>query len=256
MNPLPFAGRSDTGQRRSANQDRWGADVDQGLFVVADGVATSSNGELAAQMVTELLPAYLRRHLTGGGLDDAEAADRLGRAVGELSDDVHARGLADERVAGANSTVVAAVITGSRALIAYLGDSRAYLWRDRQLRPLTRDHSVIQELINRGELTAAEGARHLARGVLTRHVGMAPPARPDTAVVELHPGDRILLCSDGLHGVVGEEGVAEILDAQCDPGDASDALIAAANAAGGPDNITVIVVDIPAAAPAAGSTDT
>ncbi len=255
MNPLPHAGRSDTGRKRSANQDRWGADVDQGLFVVADGVATSSNGELAAQMVTELLPAYLRRHLTGGP-DDPDAADRLGRAVGELSDDVHARGLADASLAGANSTVVAAVITGSRALIAYLGDSRAYLWRSQQLRLLTRDHSLIQELINRGEITAAEGAKHLARGVLTRHVGMAPPARPDTAAVELHPGDRILLCSDGLHGVVGDAVIAEILGAQRDPSDACDALIAAANTAGGPDNITVIVVDIPASAQAAGSTDT
>jgi PPM family protein phosphatase len=250
VNPLPYAGRSDTGRKRSANQDRWGADVDQGLFVVADGVATSSNGEFAAQTVTELLPSYLRRHLSGGGLEDADAADRLSRAVGELSDELHARGSADERLAGANSTVVAAVVTGSRALIAYLGDSRAYLWRAQELRLLTRDHSVIQELVNRGELTAAEGARHLARGVLTRHVGMAPPARPDTVVVHLHPGDRILLCSDGLHGVVGDAVIAEILGAQRDPGGASDALIAAANAAGGPDNITVIVVDIPGAAQA------
>jgi protein phosphatase len=240
-----YAGRSDTGRKRSVNQDRWAAHLQQRLYVVADGIAGSSNGALAAEMVVELLPTYIGRHFKAADLDDAGAPELLRRAIAELSDDLYARGRSDLRIGGATSTVVAALVTGSHALIVHLGDSRAYLFRDMNLRRLTGDHSMVQELIDRGEVAAEDAAGHPSHGVVTRYVGMAPPALPDISGVDLQPGDRILLCSDGLHGVIDDETLANILAAHPDPDQTAEELIAAANDVGGPDNITAVVIDIP-----------
>jgi PPM family protein phosphatase len=246
MCTVSYAGRSDIGQQRSSNQDRWLVDVEQCLYMVADGVGGSSDGALAAQLVIELLPVYLQRRLEP---DVDDAADQLRRAVGGLSDDLHAQGRSDPRIAGATSTVVAAVITGSQALISHLGDSRAYLFRDHKLDQLTTDHSLVQALIDAGEVAIEDAKKHPARLVVTRFVAMNPPALPDVTTVDLHDGDRILICSDGLHGVVAGPNLAQILGAHGDPAEACDALIKAANDAGGPDNITAVVIDIPARAP-------
>ncbi len=216
-----------------------------GLYVVADGIACSNNGELAAHIVTHALPAYLLRHLDPSDIGDSDAATRLGRAVADVSDELFALGRNDLRVTGTGTTVVAALVSPSRAVIAHLGDSRAYLYRDDTLERLTADHNLIEALVHAGEVSAAEAAVHPGRNMLTRHVAMPPPALPDTRAVDLQPGDRILLCSDGLHGVVDGTVISEVLDIRSDPGEACDALVGAANGAGGPDNITVVVIDIP-----------
>jgi PPM family protein phosphatase len=244
MGAVEYAGLSDVGCRRTNNQDRWGVDAEQGLFMVADGVAGSTDGALAAQMVVELLPTYVARHLKPAELQDSSAAERLGRAVAELSDDLHAKGQTDARVAGATTTLVAALVAGSHALVAHLGDSRAYLYHAQQLHRLTRDHSLLQALIDSGELTVEQAEGHVAGSVITRHIAMPPPALPDAVALRVQDGDRILLCSDGLHGVVDHEPLTEILSANRDPADVCAALIAAAKDAGGPDNITAVVVDI------------
>jgi PPM family protein phosphatase len=246
---VQFAGLSDIGRLRTSNQDRWGADNEQSLFMVADGVASSTDGALAAHLVVDLLPTYVARHLKPDDLDDSAAYESLGRAVTEFCDDFRAYAATDPRVAGANSTVVAVVIAGSRALVTHLGDSRAYLCREQQLQQLTRDHSVIQELIDAHQVDIADADQHPGRNIVTRHVAMYPRALPDTAAVDLRPGDRILLSSDGLHGVVDESSLAQILDSHPDTGDACAALIEAANQAGGPDNITAVVIDIAETSP-------
>jgi PPM family protein phosphatase len=244
MGAVEFAGLSDVGRQRSSNQDRWGADAEQCLFIVADGVASSANGALGAQLVVDLLPTYVARHLTPAELGDSAAPERLGRAVAELSDEVRARGETDFSIAGASSTVVAVVIAGSRALVAHLGDSRAYLYREQQLQRLTRDHTLLQKLIDAHQVEIENADRHPARSTLTQHVAMPSPARPDTAAVDLRAGDRILLCSDGLFGVVDEPSLAQILASHHTPDDACAALVDAANGAGGPDNVTVVLIDI------------
>jgi serine/threonine protein phosphatase PrpC len=244
---VQFAGLSDVGLLRANNQDRWGADEDQALFIVADGVACSTDGALAAALVVELLPTYVARHLKpDDGADEpaASQAELLGRAVIEYCNDFRAYTNTDERAAGANTTVVAAVVAGSHALLAHLGDSRAYLYRNQTLQQLTRDHSVIQDLIDANEVTLEEAERHPARATLTRHVAMYPRPLPDAAAVDLLPGDRILLSSDGLHGVVADASLAQTLDSHPEATDACAALIEAALQAGGPDNITALVIDI------------
>ncbi len=217
-----------------------------GLYVVADGIACSNNGELAAHVVTQVLPTYLQRHLDPCDIGEADAATRLGRAVADVSDELYALGRSDRRVTGTGTTVVAALVGPARAVIAHLGDSRAYLYREGALQRLTADHNLVEALVHAGEVSAAEAAAHPGRNMLTRHVAMPPPALPDTCAVDLRPGDRILLCSDGLHGVVDGMVISEVLDTRNDPGEACDALVDAANDAGGPDNVTVVVIDIPA----------
>jgi PPM family protein phosphatase len=240
---LQFAGLSDIGRVRTSNQDRWGADTDHALFMVADGVACSTDGGLAAHLVVELLPTYVARYLQADR-DGSTASESLGRAVTEFCADFRAYAKTDPRVAGANSTLVAVVVSGTRALVAHLGDSRAYLYREQQLQRLTRDHSLIQELIDAQEVDVEDADKHPGRNIVTRHIAMYPRALPDTAVVELHPGDRIMLSSDGLHGVVDDPALAQILDEHPECDDACAALIDAANQAGGPDNITAVVIDV------------
>ncbi|MGH3564269.1 MAG: PP2C family protein-serine/threonine phosphatase [Mycobacterium sp.] len=217
--------------------------------MVADGVGTASHGGLAAQLVTERLPTYLPRHLGGADLSGPDAAPLLGNAVAQLSDDLHAQSETDPGLAGAETTVVAAVVTTTCALIAHLGDSRAYLYRDHQVHRLTRDHSITQALIDAGQITPAEAADHPTRSLVTRHVGMTPPASPDVRKVDLQPGDRILLCTDGLHDAVDDASLAAVLAAHPDPAETCEALIKAANQAESPNNITALVIDIPAVAP-------
>ncbi len=212
--------------------------------MVADGVGKSHRGDLAAELVVGLLPTYVARHLAGADFGDAQALARFGQAVVRLSEDLYARSRStDSDIAGADTTVVAAMITGSRAVIAHLGDSRAYLYRNRRVQRLTTDHTIVQAVMDAGQLSAEGAAHHPNRSVLTRHVLMKPPARPDVSALDLQPGDRILLCSDGLHGVVDDATLAAILTSRPDPADACRALIEAANRAGGPDNITALVVD-------------
>ncbi len=239
----PYAGLSDLGRKRSRNDDRWGADAALGLYVVADGVGSTSRGDLAAGLVVEMLPSYVARYLADGDLRDAQAAEKLGRAMVEMCNDLYARSRTDAQLESADTTVVAAVISDSRAVIAHLGDSRAYLYRNRQVDRLTSDHTIVQAVIDAGELSPEAAAHHPNRSVVTRHVLMTPPAKPDVRALDLHPGDRILLCSDGLHGVVDDATLAAILTDYPDPAAACRALTDAANRAGGPDNITAVVVN-------------
>ncbi|GAB2996492.1 PP2C family protein-serine/threonine phosphatase [Mycobacterium bourgelatii] len=241
---IGYSALSDVGCVRSDNQDRWGSDEDQFLFMVADGVGGSRDGALAAHTMVEKLPGYVAHHLPIDERDGPDAPERLARAVSELSDDLHTTAQKDARYQGANSTLVAVVIAGTRALVAHLGDSRAYLLRERPLKRLTRDHTLVQALVEAKQVDAADTGKHRARSIVTKYMGMRPPAKADGSAVELQAGDRILLCSDGLHGVVNEASIAQILEDNPDPGYAAAALIGAARDAGGPDNITALVINV------------
>jgi serine/threonine protein phosphatase PrpC/streptogramin lyase len=242
MAATPYAGLSDLGRKRTRNDDRWGADPAQGLYMVADGVGSTSHGDIAAGLVVDTLPPHVARHLAGVDLRDEQATARLGAAVLEMCDHLYARSQTDPNLASADSTLVAAVMTESRAVIAHLGDSRAYLYRDRGVQRLTSDHTIVQAVVDAGEISEEEAAHHPNRSVVTRHVLMTPPAKPEVSALDLQPGDRILLCSDGLHGVVDDATIAAILTDHPNPADACRALIDAANHGGGPDNITAVVV--------------
>ncbi|WP_205875964.1 PP2C family protein-serine/threonine phosphatase [Mycobacterium camsae] len=244
MDATRYSALSDVGCERSENQDRWGADPDQRLFMVADGVGGSRDGALAAQTMVDILPRYVAHHLPSDQREAPDAPERLGRAISELSDDLHTKAQTDSRYAGANSTLVAVVVVGSRVLVAHLGDSRAYLYREGQLTQLTKDHTLVQSLVDANQVQAEDAGNLRVRNVVTRYMGMKPPARADSGAHDLSDGDRILLCSDGLHGVVDHGTTTRILGKHDDPGEVCAALIAAARGAGAPDNVTALVVDV------------
>jgi PPM family protein phosphatase len=236
-----FAAESETGIR-DHNEDRWGAHPEAGLFFVSDGVGGAPNGELAAQTVVDLL---LER-LAAVQRDDSSPADpetSLATAIGQLSDELNVRGQTEPEVSGTGATVVAALVTGGHCTIASLGDSPAYLLHDGQLVRLTTDHTIAQVLVDAGAISEDAGEVHPGRNKLTRYFGMKGPAHPDVTTVEVAPRDRILMCSDGVSGVLEPEYVLSVLTAVNDPSRLCKVLVRAAIKAKSKDNMTALVVD-------------
>jgi protein phosphatase len=241
------AGLSDRGRVCVSNQDRWLADPQRQLYAVADGLGGHLSGEVAAQRVVELLPGRLQAAVSeSDDLADPATIGRVTAAVAQLSRQIRQEGERWPHTTGMGATLVLAIVRDERALVVHLGDSRAYLLRDGQLIRLTKDHSAAQLWIDRGMLTPQEAARHPAGGGLMRYVGMSRRAQPEARLVELQPGDRLLLCSDGLTCMLPDERLCNILLHEPEPQSAAGRLIARANAAGGRDNVTAILVDVPA----------
>jgi serine/threonine protein phosphatase PrpC len=224
------AARSDVGRQRNQNEDRFLAIPP--VFVVADGLGGQEAGEVAATIVVELI----ERALAQG---DATRLDTLlETANGAIRD--AARG--PDR-AGMATTCTALRLGDGIAHIAHIGDSRAYRLRAGQLEQLTSDHTLVAQMVREGIVDEAEAEEDDRRHVLTQALGSNRTVRIDALQVDVQPGDRFLLCSDGLSGQVADREIASILTRDGDPGVAADRLVARANAAGGIDNVTVIVVD-------------
>jgi PPM family protein phosphatase len=246
MTGLRWASLSDRGRVREHNEDRWSADADLGLFIVSDGMGGRPAGEVASEAVVATLPALLTTHFgPAPDLAAQDATQRLSRALTELSTNLREGNQDTPRLAGMGATAVVALVSHATALIAHVGDSRAYLWRDLSLHRLTRDHSLVQGLLDAGAITEQQAADHPARGQLTRYIGMVGEMLPDARRVTLRPADRLLLCSDGLTTMLDDARIAAILNGCPDPHHTCRTLIEAANDAGGTDNITVLVVRVP-----------
>ncbi|WP_424950379.1 PP2C family protein-serine/threonine phosphatase [Deinococcus sp.] len=228
---------TDVGRQRSINQDA-GLILDLprgGLFAVADGMGGHAAGELAANLALDTLSSSF---LNGRGA----APERLAEAVQEANLAV-LRSAVGEYV-GMGTTLVAMVIDRAAALIAHVGDSRAYLLRAGELHRLTEDHSWVAEQVRLGHLTEDEARNHQWRSVVSNALGGEERVRLELYGLPLRQGDRLLLCSDGLSGVIEEAELYEVLSNQPDPDVAVRQLIDLSNAEGGPDNITAIVIDI------------
>jgi len=232
-----FAG-TDVGRVRSGNEDSYFCG--RTVFAVADGLGGHQGGEVASAAAVEPLAALDGRELA----DPDEAAEALAAAIREGNAAILDRAAGDPGLWGMGTTVTAAARAGDHHLqLAHVGDSRAYLLRDGSLAQLTTDHTVVAELVRRGRLTPEQAAIHPERSILTRAVGLDPRVPVDTPdPLELHDGDQVLLCSDGLTEAVDDDRIAELLSAAGDGDAACRSLIDAANAAGGPDNITVVLL--------------
>ena len=239
---IEHAALTDRGRVRRRNEDNWSADPTAGIYVVSDGLGGQSAGALASQIVVETLPLLLRKRLPRAG-DLAVAADLVRGVLCELSRQVYRQTQGEPGLEGMGATVVLAVVRETQALLAHLGDSRAYWFRDGRLERLTSDHSVVQLLIDDGEISPEQARTHPARGCVTRSVGMAGEPLPECRLVELQPGDRLLLCTDGLIGMVDDRSLGQILAAEGELKTACQRLIEAANEAGGKDNITVLLLE-------------
>jgi PPM family protein phosphatase len=234
-----FAG-TDVGRARSGNEDSYFRG--RTVLAVADGLGGHQGGEVASAAAVEPLAALDGREFA----DPAEAADELTAAIREANAAILDRAGGDPGLWGMGTTVTAAALAGEHHLqLAHVGDSRAYLLRDGSLEQLTTDHTVVAELVRRGRLTPAQAAIHPERSILTRAVGLDPRIPVDTPdPLELQDGDQVLLCSDGLTEPVDDDQIAQLLSAEPDGNAACQALIDAANAAGGPDNITVVLLRV------------
>jgi serine/threonine protein phosphatase PrpC len=229
---LLVATRSDVGRVRPGNEDAFVVADDLHLIAVADGMGGHQAGEVASEMAIALL------------LEGAHRGDSIGDAIAGANDAVFAKASEDLSLRGMGTTITAAIVDGDALRIGHVGDSRAYLLRAGALRQLTTDHSVIAELIAAGELTEEQAQVDPRRAMITRALGIDSAVAVDVFTVDLAPGDRLLLCSDGLTTMVSDSAIAEILAEADALDDAADALVDAANAAGGADNITVVVADV------------
>lgn len=238
---IHYAGGSDVGRVRPENQDRWIADPDRGLFLIADGMGGVAAGKLGADIVAEVLPSLLRQRLDPTRLDET-AATLVRESLIELSDEIHETAKSRFGTNGVGATVVLAVIRGHEALIAHLGDSRAYLFRN-ELQSLTRDHSLLQVMLDEGLVSPCDVAA-CSRAQLTQFIGMQDAPAPAVRRLTLRPGDRLLLCTDGVWGSLSHERMEAIVAEKLPPAAICRKLIAAANAAGGTDNSTALVIDL------------
>lgn len=246
---LRFHARTDVGLKRKHNEDSLLSSEDHGLFVVADGVGGRKAGELASAITVNTFQSYapqikaaLDAYADNTNSDTRNAVlSLLNSTANAASRRVYEAASATGRQ-GMTTTLVAACVGGGAAFIVHVGDSRSYLLRSGQLRQLTEDHSMVNELIRQGSMTPEEAATSRYRNVITRAVGLYPNVRADTLHVELLEGDRIMLCSDGLSDLVHPNRILDLmLGNNLQP--MVDQLVQDALDAGGRDNITVIVVE-------------
>jgi protein phosphatase len=228
------------GQLRAQNEDNLHADG--GLFVVADGMG----GHLAGEVASEIAVTRLRENLSADG---TTSLDMVVGAVDQANQEIYAgsTGRADQAGMGTTVTAIAVVEDphdGEVFAIANVGDSRCYVLRHSRLRQLTIDHSFVQELVAEGAISRDEARTHPRRNIVTRALGIEPTVRVDSWTMPIFQGDRLLLCSDGLVDEVIDDEITRILVEHTDPDGAAQALVDAANAAGGRDNITVVIVDV------------
>jgi serine/threonine protein phosphatase PrpC len=223
---------TDTGRQRRANEDSLLARSP--LFVVADGMGGAQAGEVASRIAVESF-----RH----GLDDASRPEAaLATLALAANSRIHELSHSTAEHAGMGTTLTAVYVGDREVAIAHVGDSRAYCLREGELLRLTDDHSLVDELMRQGRLTPEEAVEHPQRSVITRALGPEGTVEVDTRSFRARPGDVYLLCSDGLTTMVSEEEIAEALRSHPRLRDAGEALIAAANEAGGRDNITVVLL--------------
>lgn len=235
---------TDTGRQRPANEDS--LLVRAPLFVVADGMGGAQAGEVASHMAVESFKHGLPNR--------ADPQESLVELAEEANARINERSRSDARHAGMGTTITAAYVGEQDVSIVHVGDSRAYCLRDGELLRLTDDHSLVDELIRQGRLTPEEAEEHPQRSVITRALGPEPTVEVDARSFRGRAGDVYLLCSDGLTTMVGEEELARVLSEHDRLRDAGRALIAAANEAGGKDNITVVLARLEEA-PTAGDGD-
>lgn len=198
------------------------------LFAVADGMGGHSGGDVASAMAIEAL--------------SAETTD-LARSIQEANAAIYERSLREAHLSGMGTTLTALRASDESVEIAHVGDSRAYLFKDRTLAQVTEDHTEVGRLVRQGRISKQDAARHPRRNYLERALGIFPEVRIDSSTIPASSGDRFLLCSDGLFGMIDDAQIAQILDEEGDPQAAATRLCEAAVEAGGADNVTAVVVD-------------
>lgn len=256
---LHYALQSDVGQERDLDEDSLLAitlanlfegnrETTLGLFAVADGMGGYEGGEFASRYALHLLGrsildrVFQRILSTKNAIDEAWMTNALVSAIKTVNKGVYAE--QQKRGNEMGTTMTAALILNETAVIANIGDSRTYLWRDSTLQQITQDHSLVASLIAAGELEADALYTHEQKNVIYRSLGDRPDVRVDTFTVPLQDGDRLVFCCDGVWEMIRPEGIAAVMLSEPDPQQACDEMVKRANLAGGEDNISVIVTAV------------
>jgi PPM family protein phosphatase len=235
---LVFAAATDVGRMRKNNEDSYLST--QPVAAVADGMGGHSAGEVASAIAIEELAALGSR---GPWENETAATDDLKQAILRANRRIREMAAGDRKLNGMGTTLVALLEDGDMVHVANVGDSRGYLLRQGELSQVTVDHSLVQELVDDGRLSPEDAERHPQRSVITRALGIDPEVEFDLFTYKLQVGDRLLLCSDGLSDVVEPAQIRNVLLRVRNSQQAAWKLVTVANEQGGPDNITVIVVD-------------
>lgn len=243
---LSITGCTDTGIRRKHNQDHIGYEQKLGIAVLADGMGGHQAGEVAAHMAVESILAKLHSVAelnSSSTVSESRILEYVSNTITESNSEIFEASHADQERKGMGTTVVATIVAGNHIYAGHVGDSRLYLYRDRVLRRITKDHSLVQSLIDKGFYTENEARNAHLGNVVTRSLGNKPEVEVDTRRVEMEQQDVFLLCSDGLTDMVSDWQIAEVInDNSMDLEKTSKELVDLANKYGGKDNISIILI--------------
>ena len=250
---LKFGAATDPGLLRPRNEDRYVADGELGFFAVVDGMGGHAGGEVASGTIAEAMTVFIRE--TAGDSDKtwpvsldvrlSILANRLQIAIRSANRRLATRVQADAELGGSGATLAAALFGDGQVVVSNVGDCRAYLFRAGELLQLTRDHSIVAEQVEQGLIDSAAARTHPLRHIVTQAVSGQPGMRVETRELPIRPGDRLFLCSDGIHGVLTDKEIAGFVSDAGQPlDDVCGALIRETNERGGPDNATAVVVEV------------
>ena len=244
--PFEYFHAIDTGRARSNNEDSVAVDETTSLAVLADGMGGYNAGEVASNMATSFIKAELGRWLSEAAsrASDIEIRRAMEICVDNANRAIFNAANANPQYAGMGTTLVVAVFREDQLRLGHVGDSRAYRWRGGQLSQITRDHSLLQEQIDAGLISPEQAAFSANKNLVTRAVGVEDTVLLETHLHEMQPGDIYLMCSDGLSDMLDDAMIARLLQSHESLAAAGGALIAAANEAGGKDNIALILVRV------------
>ncbi len=241
---------SDVGRSRRRNEDFFAIDEEKGIYLVADGMGGHGHGEVASRLAVAAIGDFLRQSTgrrrwgLGRGSREEGREARLRDAIDVANRKVLRAVERDRSLLGMGTTLVAMLLDGERATIAHVGDSRAYRWRENRLTQLTDDHTWVNEQVSAGNISETQARSHPFKSVVTRALGGAREVEVEVCEVEVAAGDRYLLCSDGLTGMITDERIAEYLRSRSALDEICRALVDEANRAGGRDNITVLILAV------------
>lgn len=239
-----WAVRTDVGHCRTHNEDSYSIEPEIGLFLISDGMGGHRGGELASGFVSETLSVQIETGLSGVANCSAPTLRKfLSQSIILHNKEVHSESISEAGIRGMGATLVLCLVHNGRAYAANLGDSRLYRLRNNRLKLLTRDHTVVSELIEAGLISIEAAFHHETRGQITQYMGMPEAARPHLHSFALKPFDRLLLCSDGLTDMLPDARIREVISLDNNLENAADILVQEANEAGGHDNTTVILVE-------------
>ncbi len=238
------SGLTDTGQVRENNEDAWKVIPEQNIFVLADGMGGHSAGEIAAQETVDKYAQLVMENQKT--LTSINAKDFLKDTIKEINHSVFRLAKADRELRGMGTTICCGLFVDDQLFYAHVGDSRIYRFRNHKIKQLTDDHSLVQELIELGELNKRQALEFNQRNIITKAVGTEPHVVPSISSCDIKSGDIILMCSDGLSDLLSNKEIEKILNLSTDIEHKTELFVQSANRRGGLDNITVILLEVTA----------